>query len=217
MEILVFLAGFLVGALCVFIPFKVINKNNKASQDILLEQMKLYFENTANKIFKESSSELSNQNRERLDEFFKRFKEKIEDFEKFVEIDVKTRKIINYFMPGPITLILKTKTDVPHFVDLGTGFVGVRIPDDKFVVNMIKEVGEPLLVPSANISSFPPAKNDKRAIEYFHDTIDGVVEGECINGTPSSIFKIDNGKIILIRKGLISLEEVEEIVKWKFL
>lgn len=142
---------------------------------------------------------------------------KIEDFEKFVKIDEKTRKIINYFMPGPITLILKTKTDVPHFVDLGTGFVGVRIPDDKFVVNMIKEVGEPLLVPSANISSFPPAKNDKEAIEYFHDTIDGVVEGECINGTPSSIFKIDNGKIILIRKGLISLEEVEEIVKWKFL
>ena len=142
---------------------------------------------------------------------------KIEDFEKFVEIDEKTRKIINYFMPGPITLILKTKTDVPHFVDLGTGFVGVRIPDDKFVVNMIKEVGEPLLVPSANISSFPPAKNDKEAIEYFHDTIDGVAEGECINGTPSSIFKIDNGKIILIRKGLISLEEVEEIVKWKFL
>ena len=142
---------------------------------------------------------------------------KIKKKKKFVEIDEKTRKIINYFMPGPITLILKTKTDVPHFVDLGTGFVGVRIPDDKFVVNMIKEVGEPLLVPSANISSFPPAKNDKEAIEYFHDTIDGVVEGECINGIPSSIFKIDNGKIILIRKGLISLEEVEEIVKWKFL
>lgn len=45
----------------------------------MLEQMKLYFENTANKIFKESSSELSVQNREKLDEFFKRFKEKIDD------------------------------------------------------------------------------------------------------------------------------------------
>lgn len=142
---------------------------------------------------------------------------KIEDFEKFVEIDEKTEKIINHFMPGPITLILKTKTDVPHFVDLGTGFVGVRIPDDEFVINMIKEVGEPLLVPSANISSFPPAKNDNEVIEYFHNSIDGVVEGECYNGTPSSIFKIDSGKIILIRKGPISLEEVEEIIKWQFL
>ena len=89
MEILVFLVGFLFGALCVFIPFKVINKNNKTSQDMLLEQMKLYFENTANKIFKESSSELSNQNREKLDEFFKRFKESIEDFEKRTEANFK--------------------------------------------------------------------------------------------------------------------------------
>ena len=59
MEILIFLAGFFIGALCVFVPFKVIDKSNRASQDLMLEQMKLYFENTANKIFKESSSELS--------------------------------------------------------------------------------------------------------------------------------------------------------------
>ena len=89
MEILIFLAGFFIGVLCVFVPFKVIDKSNRASQDLMLEQMKLYFENTANKIFKESSSELSSQNREKLDEFFKRFKEKIEDFEKRAEQNFK--------------------------------------------------------------------------------------------------------------------------------
>lgn len=90
MQILIFLGGFLLGALCVFIPIKVINKNSTDSQNMMLEQMKLYFENTANKIFKENSSELSNQNREKLDEFFKRFKEKIEDFEKRTEENFKT-------------------------------------------------------------------------------------------------------------------------------
>ena len=90
MEILIFLVGFLIGALCVFIPFKVISKNDKASRDLMLEQMKLYFENTANRIFKENSSELSIQNREKLDEFFKRFKEKIEDFERRAEENFKT-------------------------------------------------------------------------------------------------------------------------------
>lgn len=90
MEFLIFLVGFLIGALCVFIPFKVIRKNDKASRDLMLEQMKLYFENTANRIFKENSSELSIQNREKLDEFFKRFKEKIEDFERRAEENFKT-------------------------------------------------------------------------------------------------------------------------------
>lgn len=90
MDLIVFLVGFLVGALCVFIPFKVINKNNKVTQDIMLEQMKLYFENTANKIFKDSSAELSEQNKEKLEDFFKRFKERIEDFEKRTEENLKT-------------------------------------------------------------------------------------------------------------------------------
>lgn len=90
MEILIFLGGFLIGALCVFIPFKVIRKNDKVSRDLMLDQMKLYFENTANRIFKENSSELSSQNREKLDEFFKRFKEKIDDFERRTEENLKT-------------------------------------------------------------------------------------------------------------------------------
>lgn len=90
MEFLIFLVGFLIGALCVFIPFKVISKNDKVSRDLMLEQMKLDFENTANRIFKEHSSELSVQNREKLDEFFKRFKEKIEDFERRAEENFKT-------------------------------------------------------------------------------------------------------------------------------
>jgi DNA recombination protein RmuC len=96
MEILIFLVGFLIGALCVFIPFKVINKNAEQSmsvQDVMVEkmqeQMKLYFENTANKIFKESSTELSEHNKEKLEEFFKRFKERIEDFEKRTQENFK--------------------------------------------------------------------------------------------------------------------------------
>lgn len=90
MEILIFLVGFIIGALCVFIPFYIINKNNRSLQEQTFEQMKLYFENTANKVFKESSQELTTQNREKLDEFFKRFKDKIEDFEKRAEENFKT-------------------------------------------------------------------------------------------------------------------------------
>lgn len=89
MEILIFLVGFIIGALCVFVPFYMANKNNKSLQEQSFEQMKMYFENTANKIFKESSQELTEQNRDKLDEFFKRFKEKIEDFEKRAEENFK--------------------------------------------------------------------------------------------------------------------------------
>ena len=89
MQILIFLGGFLAGVLCVIVPVLIISKTKQSSQNLqneafekMQEQMRLYFENTANKIFKESSGELTEQNKEKLEEFFKRFKERIEDFER---------------------------------------------------------------------------------------------------------------------------------------
>lgn len=138
----------------------------------------------------------------------------VNDFKDLVEINESTKKIIEKFLPGPLTLILKTKNRVPEFIDLKTGFVGIRIPDDEFVLSLIKKVGAPLLVPSANISSFPPAMNHNEVINYFHNRIDGVIEGECDkNSIPSAIFKIDGNNIIEIRKGKIKLEEIMEATK----
>mgnify|MGYP004466791523 FL=1 len=82
MDIILFLAGFLTGAILVAVIFTVVNSKGKNSTDALMKQMELYFENTANKIFEESSAKFSNTNKEKLDDFFSKFKEKIEDFEK---------------------------------------------------------------------------------------------------------------------------------------
>lgn len=89
MEIAVFILGFIIGAIAVYIPQIVSRKREQSIKDSMLEQMQLYFENTANKVIKDSSTELSEQNREKLDEFFKRFKDKIEDFEKRTEENFK--------------------------------------------------------------------------------------------------------------------------------
>ncbi len=83
--ILSFLGGLITGAAAVGIPLWIINKNSKTKDETLdkmMNEMKLHFENTANKIFKESSQEMSETNKEKLEEFFKRFRDKIEDFER---------------------------------------------------------------------------------------------------------------------------------------
>ena len=82
MDYIVFFVGFILGGLFVFIPFFITRENAKKLNDAALEQMKLYFENTANKVFKDNSTQFSSQAGEKLDEFFKRFKDKIEDFER---------------------------------------------------------------------------------------------------------------------------------------
>ncbi len=81
MEILIFLGGFLLGGICVFVPFMLAQKNSQSN-----------FENIANKIFKAGSADFAAQNSQRLDEFFKRFKERIEDFERRSEENFKQEK-----------------------------------------------------------------------------------------------------------------------------
>lgn len=133
--------------------------------------------------------------------------------EEYIEITPKIQRIVDKFMPGPLTIVLKTKENVPHYLDLGTGFIGVRIPKADFVLKMINEVGSPLLVPSANISSFPPAKTSLEVINYFKDNIDGVVEentNHLSSNLPSTVVRIDKDKIVLLRLGAISVEELEE-------
>ena len=82
MEILLFLGGFFTGAVIVAVIFIVVSNKNKKSTEELAKQMELNFENMANKIFEQSSEKLSLTNKEKLEDFYSKFKDKIEDFEK---------------------------------------------------------------------------------------------------------------------------------------
>ena len=78
MEILIFLAGFVIGGIVVWLIFSRVTKT-----------MQLHFENTANKVLRDGSSVLTAQNKERLGEFSEHFKELIEGFEKRTEENFK--------------------------------------------------------------------------------------------------------------------------------
>lgn len=90
MEIIVFIAGFALGAGIVFAIFTTNQKNSEKSKEEMFSQMQLQFENMTNRIFKETSEDFSSKNKEKLEEFFSKFKERIEDFEKRTELNLKT-------------------------------------------------------------------------------------------------------------------------------
>lgn len=92
MQILIFSAGFLFGIVSMLLYFKMLDKHKKQSNEILLEQMRMYFENTANKLFKENTHELTEQNKEKLETFYLRFKEKIDEFAKRTEENFRIEK-----------------------------------------------------------------------------------------------------------------------------
>ena len=89
-----------------------------------------------------------------------------EDIEQYAYVDDKTKKVINAFMPGMITLILKKKDLVDDSYTAGLKTIGIRIPDDPFVLKLLEKVG-PMLVTSANMSGTPALLNDQEVYQVF--------------------------------------------------
>ncbi len=131
----------------------------------------------------------------------------IDDIEKYAYVDERAAKLINKYMPGQFTIILKAKENLPSYCISKEGNVGIRISGNKMVRDLIGKVGKPLLVPSANKSGEPPLTKSDDVIKIFEKEIDAVIEGESISNIPSTIVLL-NENVNVIREGVITKEEI---------
>lgn len=136
----------------------------------------------------------------------------VNDISEYAIIDERTQRVIDAFMPGSITILVPVKEDaVPEYVTHGTGIIGIRVPENKEALEVLKEAKLPLLVPSANRSGEKPALSDKEVKEIFGDEVDYVVSGQAKLAKPSIIVSLVNGEVKVLREGPISEEKILKI------
>lgn len=128
MEIVIFLAGFILGAGIVFIIFTMTQRKSEDAKEELITRMQLQFENLTNKIFKETSEEFSSKNKEKLDEFFAKFKERIEDFEKRTEFNLKNESEKLTQFDTNIRTFIEEGNKISHYT---TSLVNVMKSDNR--------------------------------------------------------------------------------------
>ena len=129
----------------------------------------------------------------------------------YAEIDVGTVGVMQQFMPGAITMLLKPRKGLPHRLTLDSPLIGVRVPADDNVLALIEAVGSPLLVPSANISGEDPALDEEQAMSYFEDSCSYVIRGKCKGEKPSTIVAVEDGQIVLVREGPVPFEIIKTV------
>ena len=137
----------------------------------------------------------------------------VKDIKKYARINETASKLIEAFMPGQFTIILKAKSSLPPWCVSSEGMVGIRIPDDKVVREMIKLTGKPLLVPSANKSGQPPLCKDVDVIKVFENEIDAIILGESRSNKPSTIVIVNDDSVNVARVGKISKERIKKVLK----
>lgn len=131
---------------------------------------------------------------------------------KYAYVDHNARKLISAFMPGSVTLLLHAKENVPSYVTHGTGVVGVRVPSLVEILDMLNQLGKPLLVPSANKAGEKPAFNSEEVKNIFGNEIDYVVEGECVGGVASTIIDLTTPEVKIIREGPVTKEMINSVL-----
>lgn len=125
-----------------------------------------------------------------------------EEAKKYGEWNELAEKYAQKYWPGPLTLILKRKDTVPKFLNSGTNTIGIRFPSHEFSVEMVKNLGAPIITTSANISGEPPPYTPKQIQQNFADLfIDcGELDKSIL---PSTILDISEGKLRVLRDGPI--------------
>ncbi len=117
--------------------------------------------------------------------------------------------MIDKYWPGPLTLIFPAKATVNPKITGNSGTVGVRISPHPIARELVRLMGKPITATSANISGHPPAQSAQDVVEMLGDKIAYTVDGgPAATGLCSTIVGLQNGRLTLIRRGLIDLSEI---------
>jgi L-threonylcarbamoyladenylate synthase len=113
------------------------------------------------------------------------------------------------FWPGPLTIVGRAVAGLPAEITAGTGTVGVRVPADNSVRELVRQCGGALTATSANPAGSEPARSAKEVFDYFGERVDLVIDGgEVIATEPSTVVDVTTSPPRVIREGAISSQRV---------
>ncbi len=129
------------------------------------------------------------------------------------EISPEAKTLIDAFMPGPFTVIVKKSSKVPYEVTAGMDTVAIRCPENDTARRLIVSAGVPVAAPSANISGKPSPTKASHVIEDMMGRIDAIIDGEnCRVGVESTIVDASGDIPVLLRPGGITYNMLCEII-----
>jgi tRNA threonylcarbamoyl adenosine modification protein (Sua5/YciO/YrdC/YwlC family) len=152
------------------------------------------------------------------------------DVEKYLPaVGLRAQKLIKNGWPGPLTIVFElAKHDIKKqqkslkkevFECLyKDNSIGIRCPDNAIAAMLLQETKHPVVAPSANKTSQPPAADAEQVLAQFSGQIDLLLDGgPCKYKKSSTVVKIGKEGLEILRVGVYSQEELEVMSEVKFL
>ncbi|MBA3806612.1 MAG: threonylcarbamoyl-AMP synthase [Acidobacteria bacterium] len=116
--------------------------------------------------------------------------------------------------PGALTLVAAARESVPEEITAGSGTVGLRLPDDESVRDLVRHCGGALTATSANIAGELPARTAEDVARYFPTEPEIIIDGGAARSDkPSTVLDVSGATPRLIREGALSRRELHETLR----
>jgi L-threonylcarbamoyladenylate synthase len=123
-----------------------------------------------------------------------------------VTLEDAAKELAGRFWPGALTIVAPLRRQVPARLDQGSGWLGVRVPDNDIVRSLALELGGWITGTSANISGQPSCRTAQEVEERVGSRIDAIIDGGRAGGVESTVVKVEQGSIEVLRRGAIGVE-----------
>jgi L-threonylcarbamoyladenylate synthase len=113
--------------------------------------------------------------------------------------------------PGPLTLVVNARAEVPSELTAGTGTIGLRLPDDEGVRAFVRICGGALTATSANLAGEPPARTAQEVARSFPNGLPLILDGGATHSPlPSTVLDVTGTRARLIREGVVTRDELRQ-------
>ena len=125
-------------------------------------------------------------------------------------------KLADNFWPGPLTMILEKKPEIPKTTTGGLDTIAVRLPDNPVAIELIRAAGCPVAAPSANISGSPSPTKSEHVVRDLNGKVDVILAGEDSRiGIESTVVDMTTDIPMILRPGIITADHISAALNVK--
>ncbi len=119
------------------------------------------------------------------------------------QVDNSTFKLMKRLLPGPYTFILNASNKVPKFFTPKKKTIGIRIPANNIILDIVKTLGNPVLTTSVftDTDDLEEMTNPELIHERFKDRVDLVIDGGLGGIVLSTVIDCTSGEPVIVREG----------------
>ena len=133
----------------------------------------------------------------------------IQEASNYVRISNYAFKVLRRCLPGPYTFILEATREIPKLMLSKRKEVGIRIPDSQVVLELVQELGNPIVNSSINFTEGKLLNDPDEIVKLFNNNVDLILDGGILpNPIPSTVVRIIDDILELQREGKGELDKI---------